>query len=396
MSSPQRLWTDRVGALGPGRRRGALQIASGTVWLLFVIPALVDNISARVSPSLHVLAVAGAAVFVADYVGIISCWNGDFWPRYPWARPAMFGALLAIGLLLTLTEPVEWGFLFIYCAACAALIAMSSLGFWLVALCVSLAIGSTLIAGEPLGAALAYGGATTGIGLMMLLVGDLRVRNAELTRARAELARLAVARERERFARDLHDLLGHTLSVIAIKAELARRLAPADPQRAAVEIADVETIARAALNDVREAVSGYRQPTLDGELAGARMALGAAGIHVDVVRAEIAVDPSVEAVLAWALREGATNVIRHSQARRCLLRVIATPGGAGVEVLDDGTPGASASANGNAGHGLEGLRERVGGINGIVSAGPRAGGGYRLAVEVPAVGGVKWSPAQIR
>lgn len=183
------------------------------------------------------------------------------------------------------------------------------------------------------------------------------------------------------------DLLGHTLAVIAIKAELARRLLPSEPARAASEIGEVEAVARTALSDVREAVSGYPTPTLDGELAGARMALTAAGIHVDVARAEVPIDPSAEAVLAWAVREGATNVILHSKARHCLVRVTATLGRAGVEVLDDGPPGAS--SNGAAGHGLDGLRERVGGISGAVAAGPRAGGGYRLAVEVPSPGGAR-------
>jgi two-component system sensor histidine kinase DesK len=251
-----------------------------------------------------------------------------------------------------------------------------------------LALAGTLASGQGSEDALAIAAGTLGIGLLMLLVGDLRDRNAELTEARAELARLAVARERERFARDLHDLLGHTLSVIAIKAELARRLLPGDPERAGGEVGELEAVARTALSEVREAVSGYRKPTLDGELAGARMALTAAGIHVDVARAEVPIDPSAEAVLAWAVREGATNVIRHSKARHCLLRVTETLGGAGVEVLDDGPP--VASCNGDCeGHGLDGLRERVGGINGTVSAGPRAGGGYRLAVEVPSPDGAR-------
>ena len=100
----------------------------------------------------------------------------------------------------------------------------------------------------------------------MVLMRDLRVRNEELTEARAELARAAVAQERERFARDLHDLLGHTLSVIALKAELAGRLLPGDPERAAAEVGEVEQVARQALSEVRDAVSGYRQPTLEGEI----------------------------------------------------------------------------------------------------------------------------------
>ncbi len=381
MSAPQRLWTERISALGPGRARGALQIASGTVWLVFVIPALVDNVSAHVALWRQVLAVGAVAIFIGAYVAIIACWRCEFWDRRPWLRWVLYAVLLSIGLLMTLSEPTQWGFLFIYCAACGPFIAMSQLGVWMVVVCVGMAVGSTLAAGEPAGDALSYGAATFGIGLMMLVIGDLRVRNAQLTRARAELARLAVARERERFARDLHDLLGHTLSVIAIKSELAGRLLPRDSRRAAAEVAEVETIAREALSEVRDAASGYRMPTLDGELAGARMALVAAGIVVEVERDELTVDPSTEAVLAWAVREGATNVIRHSSARRCRLRVTARPAGAGIEVLDDGI--SSTSPNGAAGHGLEGLRERVGGLGGTVTAGPQAGGGYRLTVDVP-------------
>ena len=173
------------------------------------------------------------------------------------------------------------------------------------------------IAGASGGTVVSYTVTALGIGLLMVLMRDLRVRNEELTAARAELAQVAVAQERERFARDLHDLLGHSLSVIAIKAELARRLLPGEPDRAANEVEEVEQVARQALSEVRDAVSGYRQPTLDRELAGARMALSAAGIEAEIRPSDATLAPEVEAVLAWAVREGATNVIRHSGAHRC-------------------------------------------------------------------------------
>jgi len=215
---------------------------------------------------------------------------------------------------------------------------------------------------------------------MMLILRDLRVRNDELSQARAELARLAVARERERFARDLHDLLGHTLSVIALKTELAGRLLADRPHDARREIADVEEVARNALSEVREAVSGYRRPTLDSELAGARLALSAAGIATDVERAEVALDPAVEAVLSWAVREGTTNVIRHSGATRCSVCVRAGLSESSAEVIDNGH--GPASSNGG-GHGLEGLAERARAMHGSVEAGPVQAGGFRLAVTVP-------------
>jgi two-component system sensor histidine kinase DesK len=219
---------------------------------------------------------------------------------------------------------------------------------------------------------------------------DLRASNRELTEARAELARMAVAEERERFARDLHDLLGHSLSVIALKAELAGRLVRDQPGQAAHEVAEVESVARKALGEVREAVSGYRQPTLDGELAGARMALSAAGIETSVVYPEVSIDPASEAVLAWAVREAATNVIRHSGATCCELRISTDSGAATLEVVDNGRVRGSAAAgavNGTPrteGHGLAGLAERADTVAGQVEAGRRPEGGFRLMVSVPA------------
>jgi two-component system sensor histidine kinase DesK len=211
--------------------------------------------------------------------------------------------------------------------------------------------------------------------------------------ARAELAKAAVAAERERFARDLHDLLGHTLSVVALKAELAGRLLPDRPEQAAAEVGEVESVARQALREVRQAVSGYHQPTLDGELAGARMALSAAGIEAAVHRVPVIFAPDVEAVLAWAVREGATNVIRHSGARRCTVQINARLGAAVVEVIDDGRGGAGrvsrngdGDGDGRAGHGLAGLGERAQALQGRIEAGPRAGGGFRLSVSVPSAG----------
>ena len=229
----------------------------------------------------------------------------------------------------------------------------------------------------------------------MLVMRDLRVRNEELCAARAELAELAVAQERERFARDLHDLLGHSLSVIALKAELAGRLVRDRPADAGREIAELEQVARTALTEVRDAVSGYRRPTLDDELAGARMALSAAGIEPDVRRASLTLAPETEAVLAWAVREGATNVIRHSRARRCTITVSGRQEQATVEIVDDGSAGAVVATGrrwldagrggrGRGRHGIAGLAERARAVGGELEAAAETGAGFRLAVAVPA------------
>ena len=156
----------------------------------------------------------------------------------------------------------------------------------------------------------------------MVAMGEIMRSNRELIEARAEMARLAVADERARFARDLHDLLGHSLSVIALKAQLAQKRLPHDPETAAADVADIEAVTRDALREVREAVSGYHRPALDAELEGARTALGAAGIETTIDRPAVALPPDVEAVLAWTVREAATNVIRHSGARHSAIRLV--------------------------------------------------------------------------
>ena len=362
---------------GASRPLGAPRMFAATVWLGFVIFPVINAAADHTSPIRKTLTVAGAAVFVVAYLFLIFRWRSEERPVPPLG---VLGVMMATAAALTLGDRPSWGFLFIYCAAAGPLMTRAAWAFGAVCLATVLAGGVTAIAGGSAGTALSFGTSSAGIGLLMMLVRDLRRRNDELSSARAELARLAVTQERERFARDLHDLLGHTLSVIARKAELAGRLLPGQPERAAGEIADVEQVARQALTEVREAVSGYRQPTLEGELAGARMALSAAGIEADIDRADVVLDPGVEAVLAWTVREGATNVIRHTAAKHCRLRVTAGLTEAGVEVLDDGP----ARSNGDGGgHGLAGLRERVDALQGAMSAGPLTEGGYRLAVSVP-------------
>jgi two-component system sensor histidine kinase DesK len=331
--------------------------------------------------------------------------------------------LLSVSIALTLGDRSGWGFLFTYCAACTALLSSANFSFAGVLACSALAGVMTWLGGGGGGAAIGYATSALGIGLLMLVLRDLRQRNEELSAARAELAQLAVARERERFARDLHDLLGHSLSVIALKAELAGRLVRERPDDADREIAELEQVARTALGEVREAVSGYRQPTLDDELAGARMALAAAGIEPEVNRASLALAPEAEAVLAWAVREGATNVIRHSRATHCTITIRSDGRRAWVEIVDDGTAAeagasvslrspsgagagggepASTGAGGGAeapgareagagispshagGHGLAGLAERAQAAGGELEAASQTEAGFRLAVAVPA------------
>jgi two-component system sensor histidine kinase DesK len=226
-----------------------------------------------------------------------------------------------------------------------------------------------------------------GLGLDMIGIARLADALRELHAARGELARQAVMEERLRLARDLHDLLGHTLSLITLKSELAGRLLEKEPARAAQEIHEIEREARQALREVREAVAGYRQPTLRSELEGACQILEAAGVTCTIEHTAGVLPPAIDAVLAWTVREGVTNVIRHSRARRCIIRVSGENGRAYVEVTNDGyreqKPDPSRT---KVSSGLSGLTERVTKHSGLVEASPllfESNPGFRLRVEIP-------------
>ncbi|MEU4314457.1 histidine kinase [Nocardia sp. NPDC024068] len=200
------------------------------------------------------------------------------------------------------------------------------------------------------------------------------VRGARLTElARRQQAELAVAAERDRVARDVHDILGHSLTVITVKTELARRLLDIDIDRARTELADVEDLARDALSGVRDTVGGLREVTLRGELANARSALAAADIAADLPDPS-RLPPGEHELFGWVLRESITNVVRHSAARHCAVTVSPTR----IEVVDDGR-GLGAAA---AGSGLTGLRERAGAAGAVLTVSEPAGGGVRVVVAI--------------
>jgi two-component system, NarL family, sensor histidine kinase DesK len=219
------------------------------------------------------------------------------------------------------------------------------------------------------------------VGLAMYGFFAIMRSNRELSAARTEVARLAAENERSRIARDLHDLLGHSLTTITVKAGLARRLVERDPQRAAQEIGEVEELTRSTLTDVRAAVAGYRDITLSGELATAQEVLRAAGIEAHTPRAIDIVPAEHRELFAWVVREGVTNVMRHSRAAVCTISV----GANWLEIADDGRGGSDTACTG-----LRGLRERVDAAGGTVQAGGGALGGWTVRVELPVV-----SPARV-
>ena len=218
------------------------------------------------------------------------------------------------------------------------------------------------------------------ISLMMAAFARTMAVINELRATQAELEAVTAERERSRVARDIHDILGHSLTVITVKSELAARLMDADPERARSEIEDVETIARGALADVRATVSGVRGVTASGELAAVRRALAAAGVEAELPSSTDTVPAEHRELVGWVIREGVTNVIRHAGASRCRIRISEHD----VTIDDDGRgPAAPTGAGSVSSTGLRGLRERVESAGGSLRFGPGELGGFTLTASLP-------------
>jgi len=217
---------------------------------------------------------------------------------------------------------------------------------------------------------------------------SVKTANKELQLARDEIEHLATVAERERIARDLHDLLGHTLSLITLKSSLASRVAERDPARAIAEIRDVERISRDALGEVRAAVAGYREAGLARAVASAEQMLIAAGIEATVAIGAIPLSANEEGVLALAVREGATNVVRHSRASKCSISLTGDGDVRTLSISDNGT-----WRNAPDGSGLSGMRERVEAIGGDLSI--ERDHGTELVIELRDAHVVASSPVHI-
>jgi two-component system sensor histidine kinase DesK len=222
---------------------------------------------------------------------------------------------------------------------------------------------------------------TVVIGAASLVEAERGRAHRRLLLADEEIERLAALAERARIARDLHDLLGHTLSVIVVKAELAGKLLALDAQRAVPEVADIERIAREALTQVRTAVTGYRTSGLEAELTGARRALGAAQVEVEIEAEVPALPAELESALALAVRESVTNIVRHAHARHAEIHVGAVGGTVVLVVRDDGR-----GARAPEGSGLMGMRERISALHGSVDVDAAEGTQVRVVVPLPAPG----------
>ncbi|MGN8051040.1 sensor histidine kinase [Curtobacterium sp. 22159] len=356
-----------------GRRRWYAGAVFALLWqALEVIAVWNDGRSLRA----HLLASVALAVVYAAYL---------FAPELMWRRSirgrvaVVVGVAVLAGLLLLVVGPLAvWTWLLV-----AALAGFVAERLWEAGVVVLGIVGAQFLVAASTGWDTAVNSGilfapviTVSVGASMLFFGRQREAEQRLGVAQDEITRLAVVEERARFSRDLHDVLGHSLTVVAMKSELAARLVDADPARAKAEMQDVERLSREALQGLRQAVSGYRQADLDAELVSARAALDAAEIDAVLPSDGTAAAADARSLFAWVLREGVTNVVRHAAASRVRVTLTRTA----LTVEDDGT-GTVGTTGGTGGNGLRGLRERADAVGATLTTGTSDLGGFLLRVE---------------
>ncbi len=338
-------------------------------WLVYLGSFFIEPIVRGWKPGYWAVTIAGALVFLASYF------------RAHWERGPRLVAIIAFQVALGVGfSPFNSGaaVFFVYAASFAGQLERPKAGLWLVALVT--AVGATM-------AWLLHAPPYYWVSAVVFapLIGGVKSHfhqqekaNAGLRRAHAEIERLAAVAERERIARDLHDVLGHTLSLIILKSELASKLSARDPERAAKEIRDVEQVARTAMAEVRETIRGYRT-TLDAEVTRARALLETAGIPGEFSVTLSAPNADRDEVLAFVLREAVTNVVRHSEATVCRVHVEQSSDACTLTIHDDGR-----GAELTEGSGVRGMRERVSAAGGTLAY--QASAGTRLTVTLPVAG----------
>lgn len=366
MNLKTRTWR-RLRLLPPGSPHGWTPYA----WLFYLPTFLIEPIARTRAGQASVL------YWVATLVGLGVFLTAYF--RAYWVRGVRLLPVIAVQAALAVTySPFNIGacVLFVYAAAAAAQLDRTRDALRLVLLIGGLGAATALVIDAPVFFWITSVGVTLLIGTVTMHDAQSRRVQHKLRLAQGEIEHLAQVAERERIARDLHDVLGHTLSLIVLKAELARKLADRDVARAAAEMCDVEAVARRTLQEVREAIRGYRA-TLEDEAARAGAMLKAAGIAEAFELSSSELPQPVEETLALALREAVTNVVRHSGASVCRARLHRARETVTLEVEDDGR-----GSNAPEGSGLRGMRERVEVFGGRVMRLP--GRGMKLRVVLPA------------
>jgi two-component system, NarL family, sensor histidine kinase DesK len=317
------------------------------LWVVYLGFFFIDPVMSHASLRIWLLDLAGATVFLFLYFGLFALES----PR----TAIHIGGMVLLGMLFL---PINGG-------ACTFFIFASAMLPFSVKTQTAAFLGLAIVAivGAIEGLLLHLNGWTLFyaavfpmiIGAGNTVFAERNRMNRKLRKANEEIEHLAKVAERERIARDLHDVLGHTLSVITLKSELAGKLIDRDPQRAAREIREVEETSRQALSDVRDAIRGYRSHGLLAELARAKSTLETAGLTVECdAAASVNIPAMQESILSLAVREAVTNIVRHAHARTCRMRLEQQNGSCRLQISDDGR-----GCNGNEGNGLRGMRERV-------------------------------------
>ncbi|HEY4022144.1 MAG TPA: sensor histidine kinase [Pseudonocardiaceae bacterium] len=372
------VWPDWTFGKTPTTRRERFGAAAGpSIFLVFLIQPVSEAFSPDRPGWWRAAVIATVVAYSAAYTTALARGNTRRLPhreRAWWiAGLSVFPILLAVELgpdaLVFATYVVSAGLM------CLPRNAGALVGF---GFALALAIGTRMASGAVDWTSVWVLGVLT---LSMFAFNALIAAIRQLKAAQVEMAKMAVTEERSRLARDLHDVLGHSLTTITVKAGLARRVleSSTDRERAIAEVRDVEELARQAMAEVRATVSGYRTPSLAAELVGARAALQATGIAADLPQAVDNVAAGLHEAFAYVVREGVTNVVRHSGATRCEVRL----GENWVEVRDNGRAcgdAVSRSRENGGGHGLSGLAERLSLVDGTVDAGPLPEGGFLLKV----------------
>ncbi|MFC4010317.1 sensor histidine kinase [Nonomuraea purpurea] len=370
-------FADRItfGGEHPSPKRRLLGVSVGMVYLVFPLAEIMVGMLNGVRA---VWAGALLLAFVASFMSTVLSAR-SYLERGRWTYP-LLGLTTALGVGAALVFGGSWLSLPVYTVVLYGFTLPANWAVWANLANLGVVVGAGVIHGtEPMTIIVLCLQVVT-LGVLFISVRNSRVLNVKLRLAQGEVARLAATEERLRIARDLHDLLGHSLSLIVLKSELAGRLAEQSPQ-ARKEIEDIESVARKALTEVREAVTGYRQRSLSEELDNARAVLRAAGVRSEVRVSGTPLPGLLDGLFGWSVREGTTNVVRHARATSCEIRVTSDAACATLEIVDDGKGGEGSYEMGS---GLRGLTERVTGAGGAVTAGPSPGGGHLLRVLVPA------------
>ncbi|MEU5209931.1 sensor histidine kinase [Streptomyces sp. NPDC020742] len=372
---------ERVG--GPAGNVSTPGAAVGATAALIPLFGLIPSLAASASPLTTVLVAASAlALFAVSQVTL--AWSSHSARLDDRFRLALLVPLVALSVALPLWLGKDWTILLTYLAATCAVAVPPRMTLPALAISVCLAV---FVAEHVDGAdTTSLAVMTAAAGLSMTTYRRILDLNAELRRTRRELARAAVTEERLRFARDMHDTLGHDLLQLTLRTEVTRRLYRAHGTDVEAELQQIEDMGRQCLERVREAVTGYRRLSLPAVIEEARPTLADAGVSVTV---DLATDPlpqEVETTLSWVVREALTNVVRHARATHCGVTVSAEEGRAVLVVLDDGKGPVRRPLSGPGGNGLTGLTERVTALGGSLRTNAAPGGGFRLLATVPLTG----------